>query len=89
MKPYASTQASFSAVCSERWTCSGASRSSAQAATVANCAAGTARTEWTAAPIRAWPVGLSPAARSAQASAVPSENRRWCRLGGSPNPEER
>ncbi len=87
--PWARAQASFSAVCSERWTCSGAERSAAQSATVRSSAAGTARTEWMAAPIRAWPGALRAAARSAQASAVPSLNRSWWRLGGSPKPEER
>ena len=53
VQPWAARQASFSAVCSDRCTCSGARRSSAQRATVANWPAGTARTEWMAAPIRA------------------------------------
>ena len=46
--PYASRHASFSATCSERWTCSG--RSPTHAATASGRAAGTARTEWMAAP---------------------------------------
>ena len=45
-------QASFSAGCSERWTCSGAPRAAAQSRDRrAAVAAGTARTEWMAAPI--------------------------------------
>ena len=51
--PYAARQASFSATCSERWTCSGARPRKA-----GSCSRGTARTEWIAA-------GPSPA-RAAQ-----------------------
>ena len=47
--PYAARQASFSATCSERCTCSG--RPSAASTTTGICSAGTARTEWIAAPI--------------------------------------
>ncbi len=89
VRPCAARQASFSAVCSDRCTCSGARRSSAHRATVVNCPAGTARTEWIAAPIRAWSRSLRTAQRSAQASALPSENRSWWAVGGSPKPEER
>ena len=49
-----SRQASFSAVCSERWTWSGARRSCGPLRRrCASWSAGTARTEWMAAPIRA------------------------------------
>ena len=43
---------SFSAGCSETWAWSGAPRSAAQPATAAMLAGSTARTEWTAAPMR-------------------------------------
>ncbi len=89
VRPWAAWQASFSAVCSDRCTCRGARRSSAQRATVASWSAGTARTECTAAPIRACARGLSALTRSAQASALPSEKRCWWALGASPKPDER
>ncbi|CAM5316576.1 hypothetical protein SRIMM317S_06782 [Streptomyces rimosus subsp. rimosus] len=90
VRPCASRQASFSAVCSERWTCSGACRCPAHSATVPSWSAGTARTECTAAPIRACGLPSFRAdARSAQASAVPSEKRSWWWLGSAPKPEER
>lgn len=87
--PCAARQASFSAVCSDRWTCNGASRSDAHAATVPSCSAGTARTEWIAAPIRACSRAFSRSARSAQASASPSLNRSCGLVGSVPKPADR
>lgn len=83
VQPCAARQDSFSAVCSERWTCSGARRLPAQAATVPSWSAGTARTEWTAAPIRAWSRSFSRDTRSAQLCAEPSEKRSWCFSGSA------
>lgn len=87
--PCVAWQASFSAGCSDRWTCSGAWRSSLQRTAAASWSAGTARTEWTAAPIRACGRSARASARSAQASASPSLKRSWCGSGAAPKPEER
>ncbi|CAM3572520.1 hypothetical protein STAL104432_25625 [Streptomyces albus] len=85
--PCTPRQASFSAVCSDRWTWRGAPRSSAHCATVPSSRAGTARTECTAAPVRTWsPWGRKAETRSAHACAVPSLKRSCCRVGASPRP---
>jgi hypothetical protein len=86
VRPWAARHASFSARCSDRCACSGALRSRAHSATVASWSAGTARTEWIAAPIRACGAARSAEARSAHACASPSEKRCWAPSGGVPNP---
>jgi hypothetical protein len=63
VRPWAARHASFSARCSDRWACRGAPRSRAQPATVASWSAGTARTEWIAAPTRACGASRSEEAR--------------------------
>ena len=69
--PYAATDASFSAGCSERWTCSGPDSSVKRG----RSAAATARTEWIAAP--RW-TKLSPGAPTGN-SAARSSPRLACR----------
>ena len=84
LSPYAARQASFSAGCSDRWTCSGVL--AAHAATVLIWSWGTARTLWIAAPTRS---SSNAATRSAHASAEPSLNRRCTPSAGWPIPAVR
>ena len=69
--PYAAMQALFSSVCSETCTCSG--RPSAASTTNGICSAGTARTEWIAAPITVSSLPRSCSTLAAQRPASMSE----------------
>ncbi len=88
--PYASLHASFSAICSDRCMCSGASCASAQPTTGFIWSRGTALTEWIAAPSRApeWSSSMA-STRSAHCSASPSLKRTCTPSGASPMPAAR
>ncbi len=68
VQPWTARQASFSARCSERWKCSGLP--GAHSTTVGIWSAGTARTEWIAAPMRACGASSSPSTRCGPARGV-------------------
>jgi hypothetical protein len=73
VQPCAFRQASFSAVCSERWTWSGRRPPLGPAGDGRELIAGTARTEWMAAPIRAF---RRPSARRPARPRRPRRRRR-------------